>query len=262
MNDTLQLMTYDMGDGIVAFSTTRHGGVSTGTSYASFNINPFCGDDPAHVAANRELLCKELGIDSRHLILPHQTHGVDTRIISDEFCALPDNVRQMVLEGVDAVMTNVPGVCVGVSTADCIPVLLHDPKHRAVCAVHAGWRGTLARITHKATVDMRAAYGTNPADLVAVIGPGISLDAFEVGDEVYEQFAAADFNLDRAAERREKWHLDLALLNRELLVQSGLDEANIRLSGICTYNHCDQFFSARRLGTESGRIYNAIMIEG
>ena len=68
--------------------------------------------------------------------------------------------------------------------------------------------------------------------------------------------------LDRAAERREKWHLDLALLNRELLVQSGLDEANIRLSGICTYNRCDQFFSARRLGTESGRIYNAIMIEG
>ena len=149
MNDTPQLKTYDMGDGIVAFSTTRHGGVSTGTSYASFNINPFCGDDPAHVAANRELLCKELGIDSRHLILPHQTHGVDTRIISDEFCALPDNVRQMVLEGVDAVMTNVPGVCVGVSTADCIPVLLHDPKHRAVCAVHAGWRGTLARIRHQ-----------------------------------------------------------------------------------------------------------------
>ena len=88
------------------------------------------------------------------------------------------------------------------------------------------------------------------------------MSAFEVGDEVYEQFAAADFNLDRAAERREKWHLDLALLNRELLVQSGLDEANIRLSGICTYNRCDQFFSARRLGTESGRIYNAIMIEG
>ena len=204
MNDIPQLKTYDMGDGIVAFSTTRHGGVSTGTSYASFNINPFCGDAPAHVAANRELLCKELGIDSRHLILPHQTHGVDTRIISDEFCALPDNVRQMVLEGVDAVMTNVPGVCVGVSTADCIPVLLHDPKHRAVCAVHAGWRGTLARITHKATVDMRAAYGTNPADLVAVIGPGISLDAFEVGDEVYEQFAAADFNLDRAADRASR----------------------------------------------------------
>ena len=97
---------------------------------------------------------------------------------------------------------------------------------------------------------------------MAVIGPGISLDAFEVGDEVYEQFASADFNLDYAAERREKWHLDLALLNRELLVQSGLDEANIRLSGICTYNRCDLFFSARRLGTESGRIYNAIMIEG
>ena len=181
---------------------------------------------------------------------------------SEEYFSLTPQSQQLLMEGIDAVMTNLPRVILGVSTADCIPVLLHDPKHRAVCAVHAGWRGTLARITHKATVDMRAAYGTNPADLVAVIGPGISLDAFEVGDEVYEQFAAADFNLDYAAERREKWHLDLALLNRELLVQSGLDEANIRLSGICTYNRCDLFFSARRLGTESGRIYNAIMIEG
>ena len=256
-----QLHHFALGDGVVAFSTTRHGGVSTGVNYASFNINPYCGDSPESVAENRRLLCRELDIDEGRLVLPHQTHGIDSRIISGEFCSLPSNVRSMVLEGVDTVMTNEPGLCIGVSTADCIPVLLHDPVHKAVCAVHAGWRGTLARITHKAVVDMRAAFGTNPSDLVAVIGPGISMDAFEVGDEVYEQFAAADFNLDTASERREKWHLDLPQCNRQLLVQSGVDESNITLSGICTFNRCDDFFSARRLGTESGRIFSGIMLD-
>ena len=256
----LTLHSYSLGDGVVAFSTTRHGGYSAADNYNSFNINPFCGDSAEHVAQCREALCRELGIADERLVLPHQVHGVETRIISAEYCSLPEQVRTMIVDGVDAVMTAVPGLCIGVSTADCVPVLLHDPVHRAVCAVHAGWRGTLARVTHKAVVDMRAAFGTAPADLHAVVGPCISLANFEVGDEVYEQFAAADFNLDAASVRREKWHIDLPEINRQLLVQAGLDEANIAMSGICTYDRCDDFFSARRLGIESGRIFNGVML--
>ena len=256
----LTLHSYSLGEGVVAFSTTRHGGYPAAANYNSFNINPFCGDSTEHVAQCREALCSELGIADERLVLPHQVHGVETRIISAEYCSLPEQVRTMIVDGVDAVMTAVPGLCIGVSTADCVPVLLHDPVHRAVCAVHAGWRGTLARVTHKAVVDMRAAFGTAPADLHAVVGPCISLANFEVGDEVYEQFAAADFNLDAASERREKWHIDLPEINRQLLVQAGLDEANIAMSGICTYDRCDDFFSARRLGIESGRIFNGVML--
>ena len=108
---------YNIADGVTAFSTTRHGGVGQG-AYASFNINEWCGDDPQHIAENRQLLADELGLPSQHIIMPHQTYGIDTRIIAKEFVTLPDNIRRMLLEGVDAVMTDLPGVCIGVSTAD------------------------------------------------------------------------------------------------------------------------------------------------
>mgnify|MGYP003214980035 FL=1 len=124
-NTALRLTYYNIADGVCAFSTTRHGGTSEG-NHASLNINPYCGDKPEHVAANRALLAEELGVDADRIILPHQTHGTETRIIGKEFCTLPEQIRQMQLEGVDALLTDVKGVCIGVSTADCIPVLLYD----------------------------------------------------------------------------------------------------------------------------------------
>ena len=193
---------YNIADGVTAFSTTRHGGVGQG-AYASFNINEWCGDDPQHIAENRQMLADELGLPSQNIIMPHQTHGISTRIIAKEFMTLPDNIRRMLLEGVDAVMTDLAGVCIGVSTADCIPVLLYDEAHHAVCAIHAGWRGTVARIVLKAITDMRAAYHTAPAQLKAVIGPGISERNFEVGDEVYEAFAEAMLHGCRGTSRSE-----------------------------------------------------------
>ena len=254
-----QLHVYDMATGVTAFSTTRHGGCSEG-AYGTFNINPYCGDGDACVQANRSALCRVLGIEPGCLVLPHQVHGVESRVIGPEYLSLPPSVRQMVLEGVDAVMTSMPGVCVGVSTADCIPLLMYDPVHRAVCAVHAGWRGTVARIAHKAVCDMGLAYGTRPADLQVTVGPGISADAFEVGDEVYDQFREAGFDLSVLAVRKEKWHIDLPACNRAVLVQAGVQPQNIHLSGLCTVRRQADFFSARALGTQSGRIYNGIML--
>jgi len=147
-----------------------------------------------------------------------------------------------------------------VSTADCIPLLLYDPRHHAVCAIHAGWRGTVARIAEKAASAMTETYGTQPSDLVAQIGPGISLDSFEVGQEVYDAFAAAGFNMPTISKRYAKWHIDLPECNRQQLIASGLRADRITLSGICTYKACDTFFSARRLGIDSGRIFTGILI--
>ena len=266
---------YDIAAGVAAFSTTRHGGVSEG-NYASFNINEYCGDSAEHTAANRQMLADELGIGANDIIMPHQTHGVETRIISSEFLTLPEGVRQMLLEGVDAVMTNVGRLCIGVSTADCIPVLLYDEEHRATAAIHAGWRGTLARIVHKTIMDMRLAYSTDPKKLKAVIGPGSSKENFEVGDEVYEAFEQAAFDMNAIAEERikrnpdatdpsklfeKKWHIDLPLANKMLLTHNGVAEENIVCCDTCTYDHADDFFSARRLGVDSGRIYTGIMIK-
>lgn len=275
MNNAQPVLNYyNLSDDVKAFSTTRHGGVSEG-NYASLNINEYCGDSKANTDANRLLLANELGIDVNHIIMPHQTHGVESRIIGEEFATLPDGVKKMLLEGVDAVMTNIPGMCIGVSTADCIPVLLYDEEHHAAAAIHAGWRGTQARIVHKAVQDMRMAYQTDPTKLKAVIGPGISLDNFEVGDEVYADFEQAAFDMSTIAEERikrnpnaddpakafeRKWHINLPLANIQMLTHNGVDEANIINTGICTFDNADNYFSARRLGIESGRIYTGIII--
>ena len=275
MNNAQPVLNYyNLSDDVKAFSTTRHGGVSEG-NYASLNINEYCGDSKANTDANRLLLANELGIDTNHIIMPHQTHGVESRIIGEEFVNLPDGVKKMLLEGVDAVMTNIPGMCIGVSTADCIPVLLYDEEHHAAAAIHAGWRGTQARIVHKAVQEMRMAYQTDPTKLKAVIGPGISLDNFEVGDEVYAAFEQAAFDMSAIAEERikrnpnaddpakafeRKWHINLPLANLQMLTHNGVDEANIINTGICTFDNTDNYFSARRLGIESGRIYTGIII--
>ena len=161
-----------MGEGVVAFSSTRHGGCSKG-NYAAFNINRYCGDDEEDIRKNREALCRLLGIGDDRLVMPHQVHETKVAKIDKRIMALNAIDRHEALEGVDALMTNLKGVCIGVSTADCIPVLLYDKAHQAVCAIHAGWRGTLKRIVTEAVEAMTEAYGTQPQQLVAQIGPGI-----------------------------------------------------------------------------------------
>ena len=109
---------------------------------------------------------------------------------------------------------------------------------------------------------MKAEYGTKGENIVACIGPSISLEAFEVGDEVYMAFAEAGFDMNRIARKYEKWHLDLWEANRLQLLSQDVKEENIEVVGLCTYNHCDDFFSARRLGIKSGRILSGIILHG
>lgn len=259
MSSSPLLHYYDLGTEVVAFSTTRHGGVSH-DAYGSFNINRFCGDDAQCVSVNQHLLASTLGIEPERIVMPHQVHGIEVRAVAPELFAMSDGVRNHILDGVDAVMTSMKGVCIGVSTADCIPVLVYDAEAQVAAAIHAGWRGTLQRICQKTINDMRLQYGCLPQRLQVVIGPGISLANFEVGDEVYQQFVDAGFDLTHTAEWRGKWHLDLPQINHNQLVEAGIDEAHIQYADICTYDHVDDYFSARRLGIESGRIYTAIML--
>lgn len=244
-----QLTYYDLGEGVTAFSTTRHGGCSTG-NYSEFNINNYCGDDPAHIAENRRAFATLLGIDESHIVMPHQVHGTEVRRI--------DGPQQDIIEGVDAVMTDVPQLCIGVSTADCIPIIIYDEVHHAACAVHAGWRGTVQRIARVAVETMCKTYGSDPSQMKAVIGPGISLESFEVGEEVYQQFADAGFDMRLIARKYAKWHIDLPTCNRLQLVEAGITE--VYMSGICTYQQYHDYFSARRLGINSGRIFTGVMI--
>ncbi len=250
---------YDISPSVTAFSTTRHGGFSHG-AYGSFNINRYCGDDNECIKKNLDLLCRELGVDENRIIMPHQTHGNEVRLIGEDFLTLPQTIRAMILEGVDALATDVRNTCIGVSTADCIPILLYDLEHHAAAAVHAGWRGTLSLIAQKAVASMSRSYHSRPENMRAVIGPGISLDAFEVGDEVYDEFASAGFDMEAISRRKDKWHIDLKECNRMQLTAAGLPEGNITVSPVCTYAGYEDYFSARRLGTQSGRIYTGIVL--
>jgi YfiH family protein len=260
-----QLDYYDMGPDVVAFSSTRHGGCSEG-NYAAFNINRYCGDNDDNIRQNREALCQLLGISDSQLVMPHQVHLTKVAKIDRAFMALDTTERQAALEGVDALMTDLPNVCIGVSTADCIPILLYDSVHHALCAIHAGWRGTVQHIAVKAIQAMTETYGTQPQHLMAQIGPGIHLDCFEVGDEVYQAFAQEGFDMSTISRRYptsdglgEKWHIDLPECNRQQLLAAGLLSESVKVSPVCTFLQSADYFSARRLGINSGRIFPGII---
>lgn len=245
---------------ISCFSTTRHGGYSKG-NYASFNCNGYGGDEAEDVERNRELLRSLLPDALVELVIPHQTHGDRVAAIDAAYINKGVADRAAFLEGVDALVTDIPGYCLCVSTADCIPLLLYDTRCRAIAAVHAGWRGTVARIVEKTLSAMNQRYGSQGKDIIACIGPGISWEAFEVGDEVYQAFDDAGFDMHLIARKEAKWHIDLWEANRLQLLASGVKPENIEISGICTYNHNNDFFSARRQGIRSGRILSGILME-
>ena len=253
-----ELHFYDFGEGVKAFSSTRHGGFSKG-HYAAFNINHYCGDNEEDISKNRALLCQSLGIDETRLVMPHQVHQTESVVIDKAFLEFSVEEQKARLEGVDALMTDMAGVCIGVSTADCIPILLYDKIHHASCAIHAGWRGTVRRIAEKAVAQLSSVYGSRPADLLAQIGPGIHLESFEVGDEVYEAFANEGFACD-AVKMGTKWHIDLPACNRQQLLALGIPSGQINVSPIDTFQQYDLYFSARRLGINSGRIFTGILM--
>ena len=264
MKTAEQLHLYPMPkEGVTAFSTTRHGGRGSG-AYGTFNCTPYTGDEPSVVRTNQELLCKLVGVTAERLIIPYQTHSCNVMIIDESFMQLSGDARQAMLQEKDAIITSIPNVCLCVSTADCVPVLLYDSEREVVAAVHAGWRGTVGRIVAHTLQVMREQYGTQAADVHAIIGPCISLKAFEVGIEVYDAFEQAGFDMPQIAHwypEKEKYHIDLPAANRLQLLVEEVPLAQIHDSAICTYTQHEDFFSARRLGIRSGRILNGIVIK-
>lgn len=168
------MLIYSTPSHITAFSTTRDGGVS---------------------------------IPISRLFMPHhQVHGTKTVIIDEDFLTKNPLEQVLALDGVDALSTQLSDVFVCVKTADCIPVLLWDDATHVVSAVHAGWKGTQKRIV-EANIDvLQTTYGTQPSNLHAIIGPGIGSESFEVGDEVYDLFAQADFPMERVAKKYPLMH--------------------------------------------------------
>jgi YfiH family protein len=177
----------------------------------------------------------------RNLTTLKQVHSAD--------CVLAGG-RSGILGVGDALLENSPGSVIAVKTADCIPILVVDPHHRAVAAVHAGWRGTAAGIVQRAVKEMQEHFGSDPADLEAALGPGILECCYEVGPEVAERFG-----------RRGRARLDLPGINRLQLIQAGVSASRIYVSNLCTMCQPEKFHSFRRDKDGAGRLYSFIGIQ-
>lgn len=246
------------------FTTTRHGGCSAG-EYATFNLGAFCGDEPEKVASNRTVLCNELGVRPDRLFIPRQIHEDGILRIDAAFLCLSPGIQSEALEkGYDALITDCPGVALGVTTADCTPVVFYDPFNGVVAAVHAGWRGTARSIGSRVTEEMITVYGCSYATLRAVIFPSISAGRYQVGAEVVEALEKTGIAIEKIARPDPatpgRYYADVAEANRQQLIRAGLPPEHIHTHVACTYEQAAHFFSARRQGLACGRMVSGIVM--
>ncbi|MGC3978327.1 MAG: peptidoglycan editing factor PgeF [Paludibacteraceae bacterium] len=242
------------------FTSTRNTGVSQG-DFFSLNLGVYSGDEAENIQKNFNLLFDFIGIKPYQLFIPHQTHGDEIMVIDNPFLNQDNETQKTLLYGKDALITNLPNVYVGVTTADCVPILIYDPVKKAVGAVHAGWRGTCAKVLSKTIEKMGTVFNSNPSDMLAAIGPSISVNVYDVGNELIAEFKNAGFNTYEIFQLKdEKVYLDLWEANGNLLLEKGLRNKNIEVTGRCTFTEYETFFSARKLGIKSGRMISVIGI--
>ncbi len=233
---------------LITAESTRHGGVSP-APFDSLNLGLYTADTPENVTENRRRFWQVLGVDSKQVAASYQVHGSEVLTVSE-----PGNY-----EGYDALITRLPGIVLAVTVADCTPVLIYDSKHRAIAAIHAGWRGTVGEIVAKTISKMGIEFGTDPADCYAYVGTCIDECSFEVGDEVAAQFSSEHkyFNL-----KAGKFYVDLKKANRDQLTSAGLPEPNIQLSVYSTVSNNADYFSYRLEKGQTGRMLACIsMVE-
>ena len=247
-------------------------------NYESLNISPYTSDSVENQQTNIELLAEYLQISSRKIIFPHQTHGNSVKIITSAFLQLTEFDRNAFLEGVDALITNIPTVCIGVTTADCVPILLYDSVEKVIAVAHAGWRGTCSRIVENTLKLMQTDFGSSTSNIFASIGVSISPEVYKVGVELVDAFDKQGFPVDEIFIKRKNYqqiqgqynqqydqqnelYLDLWKANKWLLIQNGVPENQVEIAGICSYTNPNDYFSARRLGLKSGRMLSGLFLK-
>lgn len=231
---------------LVMLESRRNGGLSK-FPFESLNLGLNTKDDEETVHANRKLFFEQLEISVDQVAGGLQVH-------QDEILQVTEPGYY---SGYDAFITNEKGVFLSVGIADCTPILIFDPVHEAVAAIHAGWRGTLAQIVTKTLFKMQEVYQTNAADCYAFIGTCIDTEHFEVGEDVAEHFEP---QLIHYFTHSKKPHIDLKKANFLQLVKSGVSESQIEVSPFSTVLNNDQYFSFRKENGQTGRMLAVVGI--
>ena len=238
-----------------AFSA-RTGGVSP-PPFDTLNLGRAGEDSRDNILENYARFCTAIGVDREALVFTRQVHGGGVRAVGPEQAGegLYGNSPDC-----DGLVTGTPGLPLTVFSADCVPILLYDPAHRAVGAVHAGWRGTALGIVRQAAVLMGKRFGTRPSGLRAAIGPAIGMCCFETKSDVPEALFNSEFGIRnsefsrmiRPCEKPDRFRVDLKAVNAALLADMGVGSDHIDVSDACTCCQPDLFFSHRRCGARRG----------
>ncbi|NIJ51763.1 peptidoglycan editing factor PgeF [Dyadobacter arcticus] len=229
---------------LIAAESTRHGGVSP-APYHSLNLGGSTQDSPENVLENSKRFFNSIHVELDRVAKSHQVHGSEILTVTT-----PGR-----FEGYDALITNLPNIQLAVTIADCTPMLIYDPVHGAMAAIHAGWRGTVSQITFKTVKKMEMVYGTKAVDCIAYVGTCIDKYSFEVGEDVSKHFHSRHKRWD---EQKAKFFVDLKQANADQLLDAGLEFQNIEISGYSTVTHNEDYFSYRLEKGLTGRMLATI----
>lgn len=233
--------------------------VSSGTKSVGFSE----ATDPGQIRENRLALAKAVGFRPECWVTAHQVHADHVAVVTQEDAGRGALDKASRLPDTDALVTNRKQVCLMVFSADCVPVLMYDPVKKAIAAVHAGWRGTAARIVVRAIEVMQQKFGCLPADLKVGIGPSIGKCCFEVNREVaciFRDLFPASASVVSLGKNPGKYQVDLWEANKQELIGAGVKPENIEVAAMCSVCHPEHFFSYRREGKAAGRFGAGIML--
>ena len=238
-----------------AFST-RLGGVSEGY-YSSLNLSFDRGDDPARVLENFKRIGASMGVNVEDMVLSKQTHTTNVRVVTAE-----DKGKGIMQErnytDVDGMITNVPGICLVTSYADCVPLYFVDPVKKAIGLSHSGWRGTVGKIGKNTVQLMQENFGSKPEDLLAAVGPSVCMDCYEVSEDVIEQFKEAFEKKcwEDLFYKKEngKYQLNLWKANELIFLESGILPEHMAITNVCTHCNSKILYSHRTMGNNRGNL--------
>ena len=236
--------------------STRLGGVSEGY-FSSLNLSFDRGDDRAAVAENFRRMGAALGVRCEDMVLSQQTHTTNIRIVTDEDRG-KGVARERDYTDVDGLITNVPGICLVTTYADCVPLYFLDPVKKVIALSHSGWRGTVGKIGKKTVMLMQEKFGSEPADILAAIGPSVCQDCYEVSADVIGRFKEV---FDRSVwdelfyEKPDgKYQLDLWKANEKIFLESGIRREHIAVTNVCTHCNSGILYSHRAMGDKRGNL--------
>ncbi|UJF35146.1 peptidoglycan editing factor PgeF [Paenibacillus hexagrammi] len=247
---------------LTAGFTSRLGGISE-APFGTLNCGLHVMDNEQHVVMNRRLIADAIDQPFEQFTFAEQVHGCDVQVVTAEEAGKGKDSREHAIQAKDAMITNVPGAILCTQYADCVPLFFYDPVNKAAGLAHAGWKGTVLKISMATISSMTHTFGSKPADIRAVIGPSIGVCCYEVDETVAQRVKACleetKVSSEAAAlvlisKENGKYMLNLQELNRILINQAGILSSHIEVTQLCTSCRTDLFFSHRKEGGATGRM--------